>query len=206
MGLFYTYGHVTKKSGKFAKFKGAYTDTSFPTIPYCPWPTLHRSGFKIDATMSHAWALKMIQSNFKWCILCMKSSLSPCLSPVTNGNTFIGSSMKWGYHIHVWFSRGGGCEGRWYYCNWTPNWLPQWLHWAINHSPVKHWNSFTMCSCSSEQTMTDSAFELGVLITVYKLLCSNLSRRKKKFTDWLVSEWHCRPQEVLISYWWGYYY
>lgn len=153
--------------------------------------------------MSHAWALKRIQSYFKWSILCMKSFLS---SPVTNGNTFIGSSMKWGYHIHVWFIRVGGCEGWWYYCNWTPNWLPRWLHWAINHSPVKHWNSFIMCSCSSEQTMTDSAFKLGILIIVYKLLCSNWSRRKIKFMDWLVCEWHCRSQEVLISYWWSYYY
>ncbi len=152
MGLFYIYGHVTKKkSGTFAKFRGAYTDTSFPTIPYCPWPTLHWSSFKIDATMSHTWALKMIQSNFKWCILCMKSSLSPCLSPVTNGNTFIGSSMKWGYHIHVWFSRGGVCEGRWYYCNWAPNWLPQWLHWAINHSPVKHWNNLCAHAAANKQ-------------------------------------------------------
>ncbi len=136
--------------------------------------------------MSHAWDLKRIQSNFKWSILCMKSFLS---SPVTNGNTFIGSSMKWGYHIHVWFIHVGGCEGWWYYCNWTPNWLPQWLHWAINHSPVKHWNSFIMCSCSSELTMTDSAFELGILITVSyycALIC--LEEKRNSRIDWCLND------------------
>lgn len=143
-------------------------------MPSCPWPTLHWSCFKIDANMSYAQPTKRIQSDFKWSILSMKSSLSPCLSPVTNRDAFIDSSMKWGYHIHIRLSRGGGCEALWYYCNWTPNWLPQWLHCAINHSAVKHWNSFTMCSCSSEQTMRDCAFELGVLITAQHIHTSVL--------------------------------